>query len=484
MNGDLNLLLPILLPLLALPLILVCAQRPRLREVWPVLAGLATVAVLLQWWPGAQTREWPTLSLLEMAPGLSLSLALEPLGLLFGLIAASLWVVVSLFAAGYMRTNKEPHQTRFFACFPIAIAAAQLVALSGNLLTLFVGYEILTLSTYPLVVHRGDKDARRGGRVYLGYLLATSIGLLLPAIIWTYQISGNLDFRAGGILAGSGAGPAALTLLYCLFMFGTGKAALMPMHRWLPAAMVAPAPVSALLHAVAVVKAGVFVVLKVSVYVFGLDLVHSSGAARPVLWVAAFSLVAASVIALRSDNLKRRLAYSTVSQLAYVTVAAALAVPAAVIGGGLQILMHAFAKITLFMCAGAIYLVAHKINVSELDGLGRRMPLTFAAFTLAALSIIGLPPLGGSWTKWWLFIAAADSQTLWLMAVLAASTLLNIAYLLPIPLRGFLAGRGPWVWQEARWICVLPLCATALSCVALFFFSDYALQLLAPLAEP
>ncbi len=459
--------LPIVLPLLTAVLIGVCGRWPNLREAVSVAGGVATAAsaIALQQSPDA------ALLLTDFGAGLSLYWAVEPLGLLFALVAGVLWPVTAIYAAGYLRGTEEKNQTRFFVFLALSIAGAQSIALAGNLFTLFVGYEILTLATYPLVAHKGNATARAGGKTYLAYLLPSSVALLLPAILIVQHSAGTGNFTPGGILAHSGIGPVGLGILYALFLFGIGKAALMPLHGWLPAAMVAPTPVSALLHAVAVVKAGVFCVLKITLYVFGLDLLSVSGSAMPIVYLAAFSMIAASLIAMHSDNLKRRLAYSTVSQLAYVSLAASLATAAAAYAGGLQILMHAFGKITLFFCAGAIYTAHHKTLVSELDGLGRQMPLTFAAFALGAISIIGLPPAGGAWTKWYLMVGALDASQAWLLGVLTLSTLLNIAYLLPIPARAFLAGEGGWRWAEAPLACVLPLCATALISLGLFFWA-------------
>lgn len=457
--------LPMLIPLLAAVLIGLLGRWPNVREAVSVIAGLATAAsVWLLYQNGGGS-----LLLTDFGAGMSLYWSSEPLGLLFALVSGCLWPVTAVYAAGYLRGAGEKNQTRFFIFMAISIAAAQCIALSGNLFTLFVGYEAMTLATWPLVSHKGNADARSGGRTYLGYLLPSSVALLLPAILIVQISTGTSIFTAGGIIEQAGFGPMALGLLYALFVFGIGKAALMPLHGWLPAAMVAPTPVSALLHAVAVVKAGVFCVLKVTLYIFGLDTLSASGASEPIIWIAAFSMIAASMVALHADNLKRRLAYSTVSQLAYVSLAAALASAAAAYAGSLQILMHAFGKITLFFCAGAIYVAHKKTLVSQLDGLGRQMPLTFIAFSLGALSIIGLPPLGGSWTKWWLMLGALDAGHAWLLGVMALSTLLNIAYLLPIPARAFLAGNQRWQWAEAPMACVLPLCLTALLSMWLFF---------------
>jgi multicomponent Na+:H+ antiporter subunit D len=473
--------LAVALPLVAAIALLALRRWPNLREGATLAGGLALAALVALLWPLAQAGL--TFELWTWLPGLSLRLSLEPLGLLFAAVAGFLWPVTALYSIGYMRANGEARQTRFYFFFAVAIAAAIGIALAGNALTLFLFYELLTLSTWPLVGHKGTPEARRGARVYLLVLLATSIGLLLPALVWTHALAGTTDFRAGGILAGR-AGDGVVITLFALYLFGTGKAALMPFHRWLPSAMVAPTPVSALLHAVAVVKAGVFTVLKVAVYIFGLDTLRLSGAGELMAWVAAFTLLAASVVALTRDNLKARLAYSTVSQLAYIVLAATVATGTAVAGGALHIATHAVAKITLFFCAGAIYTAAHKTEVSELDGLGRAMPFTFAAFFVASLSIVGLPPLGGAWSKWLLISGAAGAGETALMVVLLASSLLSLAYLLPVPIRAFLrpapGGNGPIARAEAPWACVVPLCATAAACVALFFFAE---ALLAPVAR-
>lgn len=469
------------LPLLGGLLVLVLRRRPNLREAASLLAGAGTAAVVLGLW--AAVDRGLSFELWTWLPGVSLAFALEPLGLLFATVASSLWPVTTVYSIGYMRSNREHHQTRFYFFFALAIAAALWIAFSANLVTLFIGYEILTLATWPLVTHERDADAKRGGRTYLALLLTTSIALLLPAVIWTWLVAGGMDFVAGGLLSAHAGrlGAGMLTVLFLLFLFGIGKAALVPFHRWLPSAMVAPTPVSALLHAVAVVKAGVFAVLKVAIYVFGLDTLDQSGAAAPMMWVAAFTLLSAAVIAMRSDNLKRRLAYSTVSQLAYIVLAAALASDIAAAGGALHILTHAAGKITLFFCAGAVYTAAHKTRVSELDGLGRAMPWTFAAFFIASLSVIGLPPLGGLWSKSLLLLGALDAERLVMVAVLLTGSLLSFAYLMPIPVRAFF--RPPPaqpVHGEAPWTVVLPLVLTALACVALFFGAE---ALIAPLAE-
>ena len=451
---------------------------PNLREGVTLATAAALFACVLGLLPDVLRGAIPQLFVLEMLPGIALGFRVEPLGMLFALVASGLWIVNSLYSIGYMRGNDEPHQTRFFVCFSLALAATMGIAFASNLLTMFLFYEALTLVTYPLVTHHGDDEARAGGRTYLGYLLGTSIVLLLPAIIATWAIAGTLEFTPGGIL---GAAPSNVAVggLLALYMFGIGKAALMPVHRWLPAAMVAPTPVSALLHAVAVVKAGVFVAVKVIVYVFG---TASLAGLRSADWlppVAGFTVIAASIVALRADNLKRRLAYSTVSQLSYIVLSAALFAPLSVIGAVLHILAHAVGKITLFFAAGAIYTASGKTEVSELDGIGRRMPWTLGAFAVAVLSMIGLPPTVGFLSKWYMLAGAMQTAQWLAVAVFVASTLLNAGYFVPIVYRAFL--RSPQKDSpshgEAPLSMVIALCATAAATVALFFLNGAPLAL-------
>jgi len=420
----------------------------------------------------------PQAQLLEPLPGLPIAFEVEPLGMLFALVASGLWIVNSIYSIGYMRGNKEAHQTRFYVCFALALASVIGIAFAANLITLFLFYEALTLVTYPLVTHHGTAEAKRGGRVYLALLLGTSMLFLLPAIVFTWHVAGTTDFRPGGILPAQLA-PATLAVLLALFMFGIGKAALMPFHRWLPAAMVAPTPVSALLHAVAVVKAGVFSAVKIVVYVFGLD--QLAGSTDWLIGISGFTIIAASIVALNADNLKRRLAYSTVSQLSYVIMATALLTPLSVMGAAIHLAVHAFGKITLFFAAGAIYTVAHKTEVSQLNGIGRRMPWTMSAFALGALSLIGIPPAAGFLSKWIALSSAMEGVQVFVLAVLIVSTLLNAAYFLPIVHAAFFRepddANDAHCHGEAPWSMVLALVLTGGMTIALFFFSDSLLQL-------
>jgi len=490
------------LPLIGALLVVSLRRWPNAREAASLITGGALFSVVLSLLPLIQSGARPEAQLVEVMSGLWLAFRLEPLGMLFALVASGLWIVTTMYAIGYMRGHHEKNQTRFYACFAIAISAAMGVAMAANLLTLFVFYEILTLSTYPLVTHHRTENAMRAGRVYLGILIGTSVGFLLLATIWTWHLAGTLDFRPGGILVGR-ADNWVLGILLALFAFGTGKAALMPFHRWLPAAMVAPTPVSALLHAVAVVKAGVFTVMKIVVYIFGIDLLHDTGLSEWLMYVAAFTIIAASLVALTKDNLKARLAYSTISQLSYIVLGAALATSAGVLGGSMHIAMHAFGKITLFFCAGAIYVAAHKTEISDMHGIGRTMPITMMAFFVGSLSVIGLPPFGGSWSKWFLVLGALEADKLIFIAVLIVSSLLNVAYLLPVVARAFFVAApetepsevtthpGPGLTansgssiNEAPGFCLVALCLTAVGCLALFFFADTLYQLLTPIVNP
>ena len=477
MSVEISILLSISIPIIGAVLIAAAHNRPNLRETISVISSLALFGIVLTLLPEVLAGNRPSLTLVNITPTLPILFELEPLGMLFACIAALLWPINTLYSIGYMRGNQESHQTRFYICFAIALSSTMGVALAGNLLTLFIFYELLTLSTYPLVTHKGDEAALNAGRTYLGILMTTSIGFLLVAIIWTWSLTGSLEFRPGGILAGKVAGPELILLLF-LYVYGIGKAALMPIHRWLPAAMVAPTPVSALLHAVAVVKAGVFSVVKISIYIFGLDMLQQSSAAEWVLWIAGFTIIIASVIALRQDNLKLRLAYSTIGQLSYVILAIFILAPLSTVAAAFHIAAHALGKITLFFAAGSIYTASHKSKISQLNGIGYRMPWTMAAFTIGAISMIGIPPAAGFISKWYMLLGAFQQQHVVAVLVIIISTLLNAAYFIPIVY-------AAWFRQaddisehgEAPLPIIVALSSTAVLTLLLFLFPDIPLQL-------
>ena len=475
--------LAVVTPALAALLIWAFRDWPDLRDAISLIAGAALLYLVLTIYPDVAGGRRLSSSIGELLPGLEISFVVEPLGMLFALVSSSLWIVTTAYSIGYMRHQNDAHQARFFLYFALSISSAIAIAFAGNLFTLFVAYEALTLATYPLVAHYGTDEAKRGARVYLAILLSTSIGFLLVAIIATWSIAGTLEFIPGGILRGK-AEPWVMSLLLALYVFGVGKAAVMPFHRWLPSAMVAPAPVSALLHAVAVVKAGVFTILKVVVYVFGIDLLADIGAREWLMYIAGATVLIASLVALREDNLKARLAYSTISQLSYIVLAAMLASSIGIVGGAMHIATHAVGKITLFFCAGVIYAATGEIEISRMRGLGRRMPWTMGAFAVASLSIIGLPPFGGLWSKWYLALGTLDAGQYLLLAVLLVSTLLNIAYLIPIPLRAFLSSPQDIPeggMREAPTLSVIALVVTALGTFILFLYPDPLYRLAAQL---
>lgn len=493
MSPETAILVAIIIPLIGAAGILITRSMPNMREGVTLLTGSALAyVVFIVLLPVVNAGGQPTVTLGEMLPGLSFMFKVEPLGMIFGCVASFLWIVTSIYSIGYMRGHHEENQTRFYFFFAVAIFATMGLAFSGNMMTLFVFYEVLTLSTFPLVTHAGTDEAKQGGRVYLGILIGSSICLLLVAVIWTYVEVGTLDFTKGGILDGT-VGKSTAAILLGLYVFGIGKAALMPFHRWLPAAMVAPTPVSALLHAVAVVKAGVFTVLKITVYIFGIEYLQNMGVSEWLQYMAAMTIILASLVAMTKDNLKARLAYSTVSQLSYIVLAAMLVSDSSIIGGGMHIVTHAFGKITLFFCAGAIMVAAHKTEISAMRGLGRVMPFTFAAFFIGSLSIIGLPPFAGLWSKWYIAVGALEADQLFFVGVLMVSSLLNVAYLLPIAINGFF-GRDdkaenttsskPEPMKEAPVACLIAMGISSLGCLLVFFFPNYLLTLMRMVVAP
>jgi multicomponent Na+:H+ antiporter subunit D len=479
MTPETSILVAIGIPLVgALAIVLAGRISDNLREAATAITSVSLIWVVWGLLPILMDGGRPSIEVSQVMPGLSIAFTVEPLGMLFAALASGLWLINSIYSVGYMRGNKEQNQTRFFACFALALSATIGVAFAGNLFTLFLFYELLTLSTYPLVAHKGDAATVRSARIYLGVLLSTSIGLFLPAIIWTYTLAGTGDFTTGGILAGKLNDPE-IGLLLGLFVFGVGKAAVMPVHKWLPAAMVAPTPVSALLHAVAVVKAGVFAITKIIVYIFGIDFLFEASSSQWLLYAAAFTIITASLVALRQTNIKRLLAYSTIAQLSYVVMAAAILKPLAEVGAAIHMVAHAFGKITLFFAAGAIYVASKKTEIHQLRGIGRRMPWTMAAFTIGALSMIGVPPTGGFVSKWYILAGAFEANNLVAVFTIIASTVLNAAYFLPILYivwfeREFEGGKEH---GEAPFLAVLALCLTAFLTLAFFVFNGPVIEL-------
>jgi multicomponent Na+:H+ antiporter subunit D len=481
-------LIAVLVSLVAAPLIMKSGNRPNLREFWSVLAGVIKFAIVMSMVPAIFAGNTIEYTLVSFYQGIDIKFRVDALGLLFATVSSFLWIVTSFYSIGYMRSNKEHAQTRYYTCFAISLSSTIAVAFSANLITLFVFYEILSLATVPLVGHKETPEAQEGARKYFLYLLSLSKTFLLSGIIIVYMVAGTTDFAAHGLLSNA-QGSTLLFVAFFLFLFGFAKCGIMPVHNWLPSAMVAPTPVSALLHAVAVVKVGVFSVLRVVFHIYGVDLMSRMNLGITAAYVASFTIVVASIIALSKDNLKARLAYSTVSQLSYVILGAVLLTPSSMTGGIVHIANHAFSKITLFFCAGSLYSSAHKTEISQLSSIGKKMPWTMAAFFIASLSMIGVPPAAGFVSKWYIAIGSIEAKEMPILIFLLFSTVLNAAYFLPITYKAFFvkdkttahsyqdAGHAHHDDIKENPMMVVPLVLTAIISLVIGIYPNYFLSL-------
>ena len=475
-------------PLIALAFPLVCAlfitvfrKRPNIREGCTIVAACCQFAVIISMAPLVLQGSLIRSHLITIAPGITLSYRVDAFGLLFAITSSFLWILVSLYSIGYMRALNEHAQTRYYFMFALAIFSAVSIALSENLVTFYVFYEALTLSTYWLVAHHEDKEAFAASRKYLSYLLASG-WFLFAAVVLTYAIAGDTTFSEGGILTADSASQSTLIILFALFALGSMKAAWIPFHAWLPSAMVAPTPVSSLLHAVAVVKAGVFGFVRIVCYVFGLDLAMALGLGLALGVVASITMLLGSFFAIGEDNLKRRLAFSTISQLSYILFGVALLSPYGIKGAMLHIPFHGFMKITLFLCAGAIMVITGKKEISKMAGIGRKMPVTMIAFTIGAIGMCGMPPVAGFLSKWFLCLGTIQAESLIFLSVILTSSLLDVIYFFPIVNTAFFkapqntddGGRNRNnennIKQSHLMFMVAPLAVTALFSIVFCFF--------------
>jgi len=468
-------LLAVLVTLIGALLIIFTGERHRnLREFWTLLASVLKFSIVISMVPLVLKGNVLEFTIITLTQGVSFQFRVDQFGLFFGVLASALWIATSVYSIGYVRGLNEHAQTRYFFNFAICLSATMGIAFAGNLLTLFMFYEILTVSTYPLVIHKETEDAIMGGRKYLAYTLIAGV-VILFAMIYIYTLTGTLDFRPGGFLAGHGS-PAALIFLFSALILGFGvKAALMPMHEWLPTAMVAPTPVSALLHAVAVVKAGVFGCLRIILYVFGPEVLHDLNLWLVLAYFASFTVIVSGMYALAQDNLKRRLAFSTINNLAIIVMGAALLTPSAITGSIFHMGSHGFMKITLFFVAGAIYVKTHKENISELDGIGRQMPLTMGAFAIGAMGVAGTPPICGFISKWYLAMGSLEAHKVYFLIVLLISALMDVAYFFPIIYNSFFKSPKEPVnpnFDEAPLRMVVPLVITAITSLILGVFPN------------
>ncbi len=454
-------------------------SRVRIRTALNLAGALAKLALIgYMLWGVSQNQDF--IYRHEVLPGLDLVLKADALAMLFITLSAVLWLFTTLYAIGYLEGS--PHRSRFFGFFSLCVTSTMGVAMAGNLFTFFLFYELLTLSTYPLVVHRGTPASLRAGHLYLIYTLAGG-AVLLTGTVWLYGLADQVEFVQGGSLAAlDPSSHGQLGMIFLLLIAGLGvKAALVPLHGWLPQAMVAPAPVSSLLHAVAVVKAGAFGIVRVVYEVYGVEFAQSLNLLLPLAVIAAITIIWGSLRALFQDDIKRRLAYSTVSQVSYIILGVALFGPLGTLGGVVHLVHQGIMKITLFFCAGnfAETLGIHKIQ--ELDGVGRRMPLTSLAFSIGALGMIGLPPLAGYVSKHYMSEGAVAAGLPWAAWVLTLSSLLNAAYFLPLLYRAWFRP-PPATWpdehipargrRETTWLLLIPPLVTALAVVAAGVFAE------------
>ncbi|MFQ5598632.1 MAG: monovalent cation/H+ antiporter subunit D family protein [Nitrospiria bacterium] len=429
-------LLVLIVSLIGAALIVVNRDDENKREACSVAAAGLKFLLVISMIPAILEGNVYHFTLFTFLEEVTITLKVDALGIIFATVASFLWLVTTFYSIGYMRAHKEQSQTRYYTCFAVTLSMTMGVAFSGNVLTLYLFYEMLTLITYPLVAHSETDEAFAGANKYLFYLLGTSKAFLLAAMLITYAIAGTLEFQPGGLFPAD-ANSTAIVVVFFLFLAGIGKAAIMPLHAWLPAAMVAPTPVSALLHAVAVVNTGVFSVLRIIFHVFGVDLMRSLHLGTATAILASFTILMASMYAITRDNLKARLAYSTVSQLSYIILGAALLSPSGMAGGVIHIANHAFSKITLFFAAGSIFVASHKTNISQMNGIGRQLPWTMTAFAIGTLSMIGVPPSAGFVSKWYLAVGTIEADQIAILIVLLTSTLLNAIYFVPIVFNAF-----------------------------------------------
>lgn len=487
-------LFAILVSAIAVPFIIYFGdKKPNHREAVSVIAGILKFLFVCLLIPIVLEKGSYTVELIKLYEGISIKLLVDPLGLLFALGASFLWILTTFYSIGYMRGTHAIRQTRYYVSFALSLTATMGVAFAGNLLTLFLFYELMSIVTYPLVAHKEDEESLEGARKYVIYLLGTAKLFLIPAMAITYFVAGTLDYAPRGIFTQDMLEQHRLLLQIALilYLYGYNKCAIMPLHSWLPSAMVAPTPVSALLHAVAVVKTGAFANVRVLLNIYGKDGVIGLGLQEFILFITALTIIVGSAIALTRQNFKARLAFSTVSQLSYIVFGTALFTPLSVIGGILHITAHAFSKITLFFSAGSVYVSTHYTEIPQFDGLARKMPLTFTAFFLASLSMIGIPGFIGFWSKFNLVKGCLTAGLISGALVFLISSFLNTAYFLPIVFRALLKDPyqpskeeqhhhhyTPYEKIKENYFCAIPLFITAILTIVLASQIEHLYKLL------
>lgn len=476
-------LLFFIVPSVAAFLIMATGDKyPNLRESWTIIAGFVNLALIIMTMPRVLNGELITTEHYSLVKNVDFILKIDTAGMVFAALASLLWVFTSFYSIGYMRAEKKKNQSGYFASFAMCIAATMGISFAGNLLTFFIFYEVLTIATYPLVIHNRHEEHIQSGRKYLAYTLISG-QLFLVGIVWLYSIAGTTDFVPGGFLQNV-TDTGSLTMIFILLVIGASvKAGLMPFHGWLPAAMVAPTPVSALLHAVAVVKAGAFALVRIIGYVYGFDVLGSLGVADYLAWMAAFTILTSSIIAMKQDNLKKRLAFSTIGQLSYIILGLALLNQQAFLGAVFHMVAHAFMKITLFFCAGAIFINTGgtygggKKYISQIHGIGRQMPVTMAMFGLASVGISGMPFIVGFISKWNLALGAIAGGDFLFVLVLIASAMLSASYLIPVFILAFYNKNEEYpAYKEVRKDMLIPIVFTGIASIVLGVFPNLGLN--------
>ena len=450
------------------------------REAITFVAAILMAADVYSMIPAVLAGKEIRLEVFRVVKGVSFAFNVDAAGMVFACVASTLWILTSLYSVGYMRGHNEKNQTGYYAAFAMCLCATVGLCFAANLITFFIFFEILTVATYPLVVHYRDEKGLASGHKYLAYTLISG-QIFFAAIVIIYVKTGTVDFVPGGFVSPDLMSQGWMLVVFFM-MVGAGivKAGVMPLHSWLPAAMVAPTPVSALLHAVAVVKAGAFCTLRVVLYVFGPEAAKYCHGAEVLAWMAVATILLSSFIAIKKDNLKARLAYSTVGQLSYIVLGIAILTPFSTAGALYHIVAHAFMKITLFMCAGAIFVTTHKANISEMVGIGRRMPVTMIAFSSASVAIAGFPFFAGFVSKANIIFGAVEAGKPLYVATLIVSALLALTYLMPVVFIAFkkdvvnpeFAEKG-----EADWKMLVPLVLTALIAIVLGVAPNFGLHL-------
>jgi len=456
-------------------------NRVKARNIAAVITVAVTCLNVFFMLPLTLQGFLPELTLVRFIPGLDLTFRVDPLSMIFGVTSSLLWIFAVIYSMGYM--SRQPSQRRYFTFFVVSMSATMGVAFSGNLFTMYIFFEYLTLCTYPLVVHSQTEEATRSGIKYIAYCFGGG-GLILFSLIVLQGLAHDVAFVPGGILGATGGEPRLiLTIIFFMVMLGFGtKGAVMPLHSWLPAAMVAPAPVSALLHAVAVVKSGVFGMIRVLYFIYGPQMLMKLGVVDYFAVIICFTILAGSILALRQNVLKLRLAYSTISQLGYITLGALMLTPVGLLGGLIHIINHALLKIILFFCAGAVIRVTGKTSINELKGIGKRMPLTMGAFAIGGLGLIGVLPINGYLSKFYLLSGALESHKTIFAYILLISALLNSMYYLPIVVNAFFR-EGEFIRPadlEAPLTMLVPIIILAALCI---FFGLFAHKTTIPLVE-